>query len=84
MQKEMATIEGKTKGEIMIEYWKTYFQALLNEQAGSQKLKEMGLQMGFEAGKFMAGQEAPQGVEQQGMLQEGMPPTSEPPAPEQV
>jgi hypothetical protein len=57
----------------MIEYWKTYFQALLNEQAGSQKLKEMGLQMGFEAGKSKFENSMQQQQGQEGQQGQSMP-----------
>jgi hypothetical protein len=50
-QRELAKNEAKTTGEIKVLYYKAFFDALLQEQKGTQALKEMGLQMGFEAGK---------------------------------
>jgi hypothetical protein len=80
-QRELMKNEAKTSGEIKVLYYKTFFEALLQEQKGTQALKEMGLQMGFEAGKSKFENDAQQ---QQGMPQEQPMPTPQnqaPPAP---
>jgi hypothetical protein len=80
-QRELMKNEAKTSGEIKVLYYKTFFEALLQEQKGTQALKEMGLQMGFEAGKSKFENDA---ANQQSMPQEQAMPMEQvqaPPAP---
>lgn len=76
-KRELSKEDARAKREVQVEYYKAMFQAMLAEQQSANKLKEMGLQMGFDAGQFMAEQggmpqESPQGMPQE-MVQEQPP-----------
>lgn len=80
-QREIMVDSAKSKNQIQVEYFKTLFQGMLNEQGAEQRLREMGMQMGFDAGKMMNEQNMQQPQQEQG----GMPQVnSEPPQMQQV
>lgn len=83
-QRELAKNEAKTTGEIKVLYYKAFFDALLQEQKGTQALKEMGLQMGFEAGKSNFENTMQQQQGKEGQQGQSMPQTQNaPPIPQE-